>query len=132
MIDELRAISIQRRRLPGGDRRAVAAWVDAEASRPGARVVVSTCERIEVYRDDGSLDPPMVAATSRVRTFGGDGAAHHLFRVAAGLDSRLIGETQVIGQLRSAVDGAHASGLLSPSLARLFRSALRAGGRARA
>ena len=55
----------------------------------------------------------------------------HLFRVAGGLDSMIVGESQILGQVRSALAAASAAGTLSAPLSRLFHRAIRAGRRVR-
>lgn len=58
-------------------------------------------------------------------------AVRHLFRVAAGLDSMVLGEEQILGQVRGAMEAAEARGVLDPVLRACFRRALRAGRKAR-
>jgi glutamyl-tRNA reductase len=105
-------------------------------------VVLSTCNRTELYlAADGepSLEP--LAVETLLELAGPDGpalepvlyrledesAALHLFRVAAGLDSLVPGEGEILGQVRDAFE----SGRPGPMLDRLFRTALHAGRRAR-
>ena len=59
-------------------------------------------------------------------------AAHHLCRIAAGLDSMVLGEPQILGQVGKALRLSEASGLAGPVLTALFQTALKAGKRARA
>jgi glutamyl-tRNA reductase len=105
-------------------------------------VVLSTCNRTELYlaaEEDATLEQRGVAALAalagdaadelaavlyRLRD---DSAALHLFRVAAGLDSLVPGEGEILGQVRAA----HGAGATGPLLDRLFRQALHAGRRAR-
>ncbi len=113
----------------------------------GEAVVLSTCTRTEIFAWTGAS----AAATRRMReTLGatkGNGAlpderhtfsltgprgARHLFRVAAGLDSLMIGEPQVLGQVRRAYLRAEEMGSCGPYLSRLFQAAVRTGKRARA
>ena len=84
------------------------------------RVVLATCHRVEVYEtaDQPTSDPSM-------RTLVAGEAAAHLFRVAAGLDSAIAGEPQILRQVRAAYEAA--AGDLHPMLARLFQRALHVG-----
>jgi glutamyl-tRNA reductase len=106
-------------------------------------VVLSTCNRTEVYLaagDGGGLDRRATdALLDLAAPHGGElapllyrladeSAALHLFRVAAGLDSLVPGEGEILGQVRQAYE----AGSTGPLLDRLFRTALHAGGRARA
>jgi glutamyl-tRNA reductase len=106
-------------------------------------VVLSTCNRTEVYlaASDTSnhLEERAIASLLALAPgdadalapllyrLGDDSAALHLFRVAAGLDSLVPGEGEILGQVRDAFDG----GSTGPLLDRLFRQALHAGRRAR-
>ena len=104
-------------------------------------VVVSTCHRAELYyRASGAGDDARAeslwrsrfvdAEAAPVRLAGRD-AGEHLFRVAAGLESLVLGEAEVLGQLRAALTSAKRSGSARPFLSRVFHAALRFGGRAR-
>jgi len=106
----------------------------------GEAVVLSTCNRTELYlvREDhaeelsvstltelaGDRGQELGAALYRLRD---EAAALHLFRVAAGLDSLVPGEGEILGQVRSAFE----AGSTGPFLDRLFRQALHAGRRVR-
>jgi glutamyl-tRNA reductase len=105
-------------------------------------VVLSTCNRTELYlasTDGAALEETSVAALLDLAgdadeqlapvlyRLADDSAALHLFRVAAGLDSLVPGEGEILGQVRAAYE----SGTPGPFLDRLFRQALHAGRRAR-
>jgi glutamyl-tRNA reductase len=102
-------------------------------------VVVSTCNRTEVYLAGGSGTQARAELQRRSGlTLGGvleaweeDEAVVHLFRVAAGLDSLVPGEAQILGQVRQAYDAALTAGTTGPLLNRLFEDALHAGKRVR-
>lgn len=105
--------------------------------------VISTCNRTEIVAigaDPDVLSRALVAH-SRITGFElarasylhcGDDAARHLFRVAASLDSIVVGESEVQGQVRAARELAREEGTLGLELERAFACALRAGSRARA
>lgn len=108
--------------------------------------VLSTCNRTEVYlvvsdavRAESDV-LGMVAASSRIRptelaslvyTPRNCDAARHLYRVTSGLDSMVIGEYEVQGQVKRAYDAALRLGTTGPLLNRLFKAALRTGKRVR-
>lgn len=93
-------------------------------SNARAVAVLSTCQRTEVYAtwtgepDDAALlaalasDRGILRAEldSVVRIYRGDAAAHHLLRVACGLESFVLGENQIAGQVRAAADVSRATG----------------------
>jgi glutamyl-tRNA reductase len=108
--------------------------------------VLSTCNRTEVYgvnaepealeeRIYGELADLSGLSHSELApalyTVGDEAAAVHLFRVAAGLDSMVPGEAQILGQVREAYEAARESETTGPTLHRLFRQALRVGKRVR-
>ncbi len=90
-------------------------------------VLVSTCHRVELY---GFGAMPDVDARLQVQT--GEGAVRHLIRVAAGLESTIIGEDEVLHQVRDALAQARESRPLDNRLLRLFETAIAAGRRTRA
>ena len=116
----------------------------------GAREVVylATCNRVEVILiGDGSATPTEYRgrvhkvltgsasageATRKLRVWAGEGAIEHLFLVAVGLDSALVGEYEIPGQIRQAVELAREAGSLGPRLGWLFGETLRVGRSVRA
>jgi glutamyl-tRNA reductase len=110
-------------------------------------LVLSTCNRSEVY----GVPPESVkesggSITQFLGTFHGVGpevlyaslyyhydheAVKHLFRVATGLDSMLLGEAEILGQVREAYRLAYESGATGPVLNRMFQGALEVGKRVR-
>jgi glutamyl-tRNA reductase len=102
-------------------------------------VVLSTCNRTEIYLAGGDaasarmgLERASGMSLDRVlASWEGDDAVEHLFRVAAGLDSLVPGEAQILGQVRLAYEQALSAGTTGPVLNRLFEDALHAGKRVR-
>lgn len=111
-------------------------------------VLLSTCNRSEVYGVPAPGGPeigasveqflcgfhelaPEILNGSLYRRQGRD-AVEHLFRVAAGLDSMVLGEAEVLGQVRDAYKLALQSGVTGPVLNRVFQGALEVGKRVRA
>jgi glutamyl-tRNA reductase len=94
--------------------------------------ILSTCNRTEVYFHGGEPEPvrrwletshalaPSTLAPY-VYTLNGDRAVSHAFRVASGLDSMVLGEPQILGQMKQAVRSAEAAGSLGLVLNRLFQ-----------
>jgi len=116
----------------------LAAVRDETGAREG--VLLSTCNRTEIYLVEGERDATAGAWTALSRRLGRDASpfgyvrrerevVKHLFRVASGLDSMILGETQIQGQVRDAwqIGRAHSSAALN----RLFQSALLVAGRVR-
>jgi glutamyl-tRNA reductase len=112
----------------------------------GELVLVSTCLRTEVYaeveRFHGAVDAITAVLAERaglapdelagsITVHFDRGVPAHLFAVAAGLRSTVPGETEVLGQLRRALERAEQEGTAGAELTELFRRALAAGRRAR-
>jgi len=126
----------------------------ADAALPGAlqelrgaglaseAVILSTCNRVEIY---AVSDLPETQAIARLRQFlidyhkyegrldaeiyarGGRQSLEHLFKVACGLDSMVLGETEILGQLKKAYDTAlrhqHTGGVLNKAFQKAFHVA---------
>jgi glutamyl-tRNA reductase len=122
--------------LPLADAGALAQTLAGDAREA---VCLSTCNRTELYiaapdADEAeraavdalaALEPEVAPSLYRLRD---EAAALHLFRVAAGLDSLVPGEGEILGQVRHAYE----AGATGPLLDRLFRQALHAGRKVRA
>ena len=118
-----------------------AALMSGMRTLPGVEgcVLLSTCNRTELYlhASQVELDPQVVIAglcerrgldlptvKKHFHIYLGIGAVQHLFRVACGLDSMLLGENQILGQVRDAHAVALAAGHSGTVLNVLFRHAL--------
>lgn len=132
-------LAVSAEQLPGA--------LDALRACPGVDEVMllSTCNRVEVLAQSGSERPlderPLVEALAGLRgldptallphfyTYRGEEALRHLFRVASSLDSMVLGEPQILGQLKDAHAAARQHGTiqtaLEPVLARAFAVAKR-------
>jgi len=118
------------RHVPAAERERFAARLRAETD---ARVLtIETCHRVEAYLvspdHDTAFDASLPPGGRRLT---GEEAVRHAISVAVGRDSVVIGEDQILHQLRETVDRARAERRLDPVLERLFAVALRAGRRAR-
>lgn len=109
------------------------------------RMILSTCERFELYAftDAAGIDSctralcdrfdlPVTSLMDHARIKTGNNAARHLLRVAAGLESRVVGESQVLRQVRDAYALAMSKRSLDPILAAVGRAAIHTGKRVRA
>ncbi|HZC71504.1 MAG TPA: glutamyl-tRNA reductase [Jatrophihabitans sp.] len=107
-------------------------------------LLLSTCNRIEVYADVARFHPAVAEITMVLARHAGlavsdlsdhlyvhfaEAAAEHMFTVASGLDSMVIGESQILGQLRSAYGLGSTLGSVGSVLHDLAQSALRVGKR---
>ncbi len=113
----------------------------------GEALVLSTCNRVEIYVDVDKFHGGLFDVTAVLARHAGtdvsalgdhlyvhyeDAAVHHLFRVAAGLDSMVVGESQILGQLRTAYAVAVAEQTVGRLIHELAQRALSAGKRAHA
>lgn len=127
--------------------RSVGSAVVADSPDVTGSVVLATCNRFEVYLDvaahpdDRARTEAVVAATvdavaaasglahedvaASLQPRTGAAVARHLFAVASGLDSMVLGEREVAGQVRRALQAARTDGTTSPTLERLFQTASR-------
>ena len=111
----------------------------------GESVVLSTCNRLEVYAEALTFHGAVAAIGESLADVSGvdraeltahlyvhfeDRAVAHAFSVAAGLDSMAVGEAQVLGQLRDALRAGQRAGTVGESLNSLLQQALRVGKRA--
>jgi glutamyl-tRNA reductase len=139
-IELLERLAIDIERRP----KALAGLLDLEHVHEA--VVVSTCNRVEVYTAISRFH----GAAGDVRRFLADlhglgleefashlydyyeeRAVQHLFAVAAGVDSMVVGEAQILGQVREAFQAAQAERTVGPVLSALFARAIKVGRRAR-
>ncbi len=119
----------------------------AESEHVLEATALATCNRIEIYADvdrfHGSVETVSRLLCERagqspedvvphLYVHYDDGAVSHLFNVASGLDSMVVGEGQILGQARDALRVGQETGTIGPSLNLLFQQALRVGKRAHA
>ncbi len=109
--------------------------------------LLSTCNRTEVYACCTKFHPGVADASEflaeqagmratdlseHIYSYYDEAAVAHLFGVAAGVDSVILGEGQILGQVRDALKVAESEGTAQQSLARVFRHAIEVGKRSRA
>ncbi len=128
--------------------RDLGAAVEALATRPSAAesVVLSTCNRSEIYVASENPDRaredvvaflshyhslPAESFTPHLFSLDDEAAAKHLFRVAAGLDSLVVGEPQILGQVKDAFETAAGRRCTGPMLSKLFHWSFGVGKRVR-
>jgi glutamyl-tRNA reductase len=128
--------------------RDLGAAVEALATRPSAAesVVLSTCNRSEIYvasenparaREDAIAflsdyhALPSESFIPHLYSLGDEAAAKHLFRVAAGLESIVVGEPQILGQVKDAFETATGRRCTGPMLSKLFHWSFGVGKRVR-
>lgn len=123
--------SADARSVPAEARARFVVALDRIAGRRGA-IRLHTCHRVELYIDPSATGWPVVEAPAGTRTLHDITAVRHVMRLAVGLESAVIGEDQILHQLRATTGEARARGALTETLDRVFQIALRAGRRARA
>jgi len=126
-VELLEALSRRAEELPG-----------LLPSRPAEVVVLSTCNRFEVF---GSLSAGAFESTidffqragvfDSIHQLTGRDAAQRLYRIVCGLDSMVLGESQIIGQVAAAYAAAQTARRAGPVMTALFQGAIRTGRRAR-
>ena len=116
------------------------------SSRVSHGVILSTCNRTEVYTVPNGDSYAEAASLDFLRThldasdtklhnhtyvLNGEAVVEHLFRTASGLDSMIVGEYEVLGQVRQALESAEKAGMVNLPLRRIFQNAIRTGRRVR-
>lgn len=125
--------------LPSADLGPTLRSFKSQVQRVSEVTIVSTCNRTELYlghngqadktdlitpalawmSEQGGVDSQTLRKHSYI--FEGPNAARHAFRVASGLDSMVLGEPQILGQLKHAVREAESAGLLGSTLNQMFQ-----------
>ncbi|MBI4329305.1 MAG: hypothetical protein HY685_05525 [Chloroflexi bacterium] len=131
-------LAIRERLAPRSEEEAPA-WLDRHLSQG---VLLATCNRLEVYTVAPSVQEGRASLQSALLSrwegdpvellpcldvYVGEEAMQHLFEVSAGLDSVVVGEAQILGQVGDALRIARRAGTASQELTQLFTSAIRAG-----
>ena len=124
------ALVTHARHVPAIERERFATALHREPA--SGALALKTCHRVEAYltsADDVERFAAMLPAGGRA--LAGEQAVRHAMTVAVGRDSVVIGEDQILHQIRTSVDASRHAGSLDPALERLFAVALQAGRRAR-
>jgi len=148
-VDHRSAPAVIREALAFDERRYPVALDGLRTAFPESEfVILSTCNRVEVYSAGGAEAVPTAETLTEFLAgfhsmpadqFGGhlvsyhdEGAIGHLFRVAASLESLVLGEGQILGQVRDAYTAAQGRKSVGPILHEVFQTALRVGKKVRA
>jgi len=149
-VDRLVCLGLSHRTAPVELRERVGTLGLGTERCPGVEehVSLTTCYRVELYAylSEGveqareeliavlagthGVDPSLL--TDHLYVHAGEDVARHLCRVSAGLDSLVLGESEVLGQVGDAFSHARDAGTTGPALSQLFRTAVASGRRARA
>jgi len=109
----------------------------------GPTAIISTCNRLEFYTTGAETTEQLadylqqetsmneIEVQNYFRIYQGESAVRHLYRVSSGLESLVIGEAEILGQVRTAFAHAADTGVDDSMLVRLFHGAIRAGRRVR-
>jgi glutamyl-tRNA reductase len=148
-VERLVCLGLSHRTAPVELRERLGALGPAAGACPAVEehVVLSTCYRVELYAylsdgvegardelidvlaDGHGVDRELLV--DHLYVHAGEDVCRHLCRVASGLDSLVLGEAEILGQVRDAHDAASNAGATGPVLTLLFRAAITAGRRAR-
>jgi len=148
-VDRLVCLGLSHRTAPVELRERLTALGPAAGRCPAVEehAVLATCYRVELYAwlaggveeareelirvlaEGHGVERDLLA--DHLYVHAGEDVARHLCRVAAGLDSLVLGEAEILGQVRGAFEASGAAGTAGPVLALLFRTAIGAGRRAR-
>ncbi|RJQ08040.1 MAG: glutamyl-tRNA reductase [Dehalococcoidia bacterium] len=134
-------VHIRERLAPSADD--VSGILRRARSEFGAAAMISTCNRVELYLSgeyeayrvvrflahEFGMDDAVVGRY--LQTWHGVDAIQHLYRVSSGLDSMVVGETEILGQVRAGFSEAVRAETQDAVLSRLFHTAVRTGRRAR-
>jgi len=147
VLQDFHVIGVSHRTAPLGVRERlvltpaeVTSWLDEQRSAGRCAAILSTCNRFEVYWSGShDLEPWFRELAGRrragrgaiIRRWDGVASVRHLCQVAAGLDSQILGETEILGQVRRAHQASLEAGASSRELEALFSAAIAAGRRAR-
>ncbi|HVA88022.1 MAG TPA: hypothetical protein VNF73_17080 [Candidatus Saccharimonadales bacterium] len=121
-------------RFTSASREGIATWARGFGAGSGDSVLVVTCHRVELYGSgvESFVAPNTIDGGGAFDILEGIDVVRHLCRLAAGLESAVVGEDQVLHQVRESFAAASARGPMGPDLARMFELAIGVGRRTRA